>query len=285
MPEPSLPTLLVPRAEAEEKITAQIKQGREILAFVTKAEGGLGFGLAKGFELAEELQTKWAKYTIDLLKNLFTGDSKAREFGPSWFDYPPTQNKIEAFKKQMNDRIQRLESIAERLPLFSSAAEKTSGDRVAAARPKQHSKNIFIVHGHDKAAMHEVARFIEHLDLHPIILHEQADKGRTIIEKFEAHADVGFAVILLTPDDIGYPRDVPGDAKHRARQNVLFELGFFIGSLGRQSVCVLRKGKIETPTDYSGVLYKTMDESGGWKIDLAKEMKAAGIEVDLSRIT
>src|SRR5215831_5291187 len=123
MPESSLPTLLVPRAEAEEKITAQIQQGREILAIVTQGQAGLGFALATDFERAENQQTKWTKYTIDLLKNLFDGDSKAREFGPSWFEYPRHQDRIVAFKNQMNDRIQRLESIVHRLPLFPLAAQ------------------------------------------------------------------------------------------------------------------------------------------------------------------
>ena len=75
---------------------------------------------------------------------------------------------------------------------------------------KQLSKDIFIVHGRDNAVKEEVARFIDKLGLHPIILHEKPDRGKTIIEKFEHHSDVGFAVVLLTPDDVGHPKDMPG---------------------------------------------------------------------------
>jgi len=127
----------------------------------------------------------------------------------------------------MATRIHRLESIIERLPLYSSAEAAA-----VPARPKQQSKEIFIVHGHDEAAKQEVARFIEKLGLHAIILHEQPDQGRTIIEKFEHHSDVGFAVVLLTPDDEGHPKNEPAKAKPRARQNVVLELGHFIGIFG-----------------------------------------------------
>jgi predicted nucleotide-binding protein len=153
-------------------------------------------------------------------------------------------------------------------------------------RARQQSKDIFIVHGHDDAAKHEVARFLEKLNLHPIILHEKADKGRTIIEKLEAHADVVFAVVLLTPDDLGYPTDKPpSEAKPRARQNVVLELGFFLGKMGRARVCALLKGDVELPSDYDGVLYKPMDAKGSWKFELAREIRESGIEVDLNKLT
>ena len=90
------------------------------------------------------------------------------------------------------------------------------------------SKKVFIVHGHDEAAKESVARFLEKLKLEPIILHEQPNSGRTLIEKFEVYADVGFAVVLLTPDDVGSPASEAraGSMKHRARQNVILELGY-----------------------------------------------------------
>ena len=274
MSEPSLPTLLVPLATAKEKITAQIEQGREILKSLTPSKIGLGFNLGPAFERAEADQTKWAKYNIDLLKSIFSGKSIANEFGPSWIATSSYEGQIEGFKREMRDRILRLESIVQRLPLFPVAAAKTKAKTtVVLARSKQQSRDIFIVHGQDEAAKYEVARFIEQLALHPIILHEKPDKGRTIIEKFEDHSDVGFAVVLLTPDDIGYPEGLHTDAKPRPRQNVMLELGFFLGKLGRNRVCALQKGEIEIPTDYAGVLYKTMDAMGAWKFALAKEIR------------
>jgi predicted nucleotide-binding protein len=157
--------------------------------------------------------------------------------------------------------------------------------KAAPAPAKQQSTDIFIVHGHDEAARHEVARFIEQLGLHPIILHEKPDRGKTIIEKFEHHADVGFAVVLLTPDDVGHPKDKPAESKPRPRQNVVLELGYFIGKLRRSSVCALLKGDIEIPSDYAGVLYTRMDDAGAWKVTLAREIKAAGIDADLNKLT
>lgn len=144
------------------------------------------------------------------------------------------------------------------------------------------ARKVFIVHGHDEGAREAVARFLEKLDFQPIILHEQANQGRTIIEKIEAHGDVGFAVILLTPDDIGGL--VGANPQPRARQNVLLELGFFIGRLGRSRVCALKRGDIEVPSDFGGVVYEPYDAGGGWKQALSRELQAAGFQVDWNAV-
>ena len=142
------------------------------------------------------------------------------------------------------------------------------------------SRKVFVVHGHDEGAREMVARFLEKLGFEPIILHEQANRGRTIIEKVEANGDVGFAVVLLTPDDEGNAKGHPPQA--RPRQNVLLELGYFIGRLGRENVCALRRGELELPSDFAGVVWEEMDERAGWKLSLARELKAAGHDVDLN---
>ena len=113
-----------------------------------------------------------------------------------------------------------------------------------------------------------------------MILHEQPNQGRTIIEKFEEHAQVGFAVVLLTPDDVGSLKGENNHLKPRARQNVIFEFGFFIGRLGRHRVCALTKGDVEIPSDYDGVVYVPLDDHGAWKMKLVKELKAAEFDVD-----
>lgn len=146
------------------------------------------------------------------------------------------------------------------------------------------NRRVFVVHGHDEAAKAIVARFLEHLALEPIILHEQPNRGQTVIEKFERATDVGFAVVLLTPDDVGYARDSPNELRPRARQNVVLELGYFIGQLGRTAVCALCKEDIELPSDYSGVLYTRMDDGDGWKLELAREINAAGIAIEMNRV-
>ena len=145
------------------------------------------------------------------------------------------------------------------------------------------SRRVFLVHGHDEAVKQMVARFLEKLNLDVVILHEQPNKGRTVIEKFEEHSDVGYAVVLLTPDDICGSASEPSKQKTRARQNVVLELGYFFGKLGRERVCAIYVEGVEIPSDIHGVLYVPFDEGGGWRLKLAQEIKAAGIEVDLNR--
>lgn len=143
------------------------------------------------------------------------------------------------------------------------------------------SNKVFIVHGHDEAAKVTMARTLERAGFEAIILHEQANYGMTIIEKIEANTNVAYSVILYTPCDIGRGLSEPNFSE-RARQNVVFEHGYLIGKHGRNRVCALVKGNVETPGDISGVVYIKMDESGAWKIELAKNMRAAGLDVDLN---
>lgn len=144
------------------------------------------------------------------------------------------------------------------------------------------SRKVFIVHGHDDGARETVARFLERIGLEAVILHEQANQGRTIIEKVVANSDVGFAVVLLTPDDEGCVKG--GALEPRARQNVLLELGYFIGRLGRDKVCALKRGTLEIPSDFAGVVWEAMDSSGGWKQGLARELEAAGHSIDWNKV-
>jgi len=146
------------------------------------------------------------------------------------------------------------------------------------------TNNVFIVHGHDELSKTETARYVESLGLNATILHEQTSRSQTIIEKFEKHAsEAAFAIVLLTPDDVGYAKDSPNNAKYRARQNVIFELGYFCSALSRGRVCVLYKEGVEVPNDFAGVVYTPMDNAGAWKLGLAREMKSAGLNIDLNR--
>lgn len=146
------------------------------------------------------------------------------------------------------------------------------------------NNRVFLVHGHNEAVMHASARFIEDLGLQAIILREQPNQGRTIIEKFVDSSDVAFAVILLTADDRGGPAThMYDDQKKRARQNVILEMGFFLGKLGRNRVCALYEEGVEVPSDYHGVLFIPIDNSQDWKFLLAKEMKAVGLSIDLNK--
>jgi predicted nucleotide-binding protein len=158
---------------------------------------------------------------------------------------------------------------------------------VADVLPKKNttvfSNKIFIIHGHDVETKNIVATFIDQLGLEPVILHEQANQGRTIIEKFEDYSDVGYAIAIMTPDDTGSSVKYPNMIMKRARQNVIFELGYFLGKLGRKNIVSLVSGEIEMPTDYSGVLYIQIDDSNDWKSSLIKELESVGYKVKVNR--
>jgi len=178
------------------------------------------------------------------------------------------QQAIQGLEEIIADR----EGLAAGLPMAAEAA------------PTLEMSKIFVAHGHDEGAWQAVARFLEKLDLKAIILKEQPNRGRTLIEKFVDYArEVGFAVVVLTPDDLGGAA-ADEDQKSRARQNVIFELGYFVGSLGRGRACLLRKGEVEIPSDLYGVVYTSMDGANGWKIELARELKDAGFEFEADKV-
>lgn len=150
------------------------------------------------------------------------------------------------------------------------------------------SSRVFVVHGHDHSAKTELEIFLASLGIDPVVLHRQPDQGQTLIEKFEKHSDVGFAFILLTPDDIAYPADQEASAdvdrkkEFQARPNVIFESGYFVGKLGRDRVCCLIKGDITRPSDIGGLMYKEIPssiEDIGYAI--IRELKAAGYTITI----
>jgi predicted nucleotide-binding protein len=182
-----------------------------------------------------------------------------------------------------------IEGALVKLRTLKELFEERIADAPQAAAPHRqksdlgNSRRVFVVHGRDEGTKEAVARYLAKLDLDPIILHEEPNKGKTIIEKFESHADVAFAVVLFTPDDVGYPAGESDKARLRARQNVVLELGFFAAALGRHRVCVLFKGDIEIPSDYAGVAYVPLDGAGAWRLLVAREIRGAGIDVDLNK--
>jgi predicted nucleotide-binding protein len=166
-------------------------------------------------------------------------------------------------------------------------SEEVAGHRTRGNALKSKSKRIFIVHGHDAEMKEATARVLERLGLEPVILSEQPVKGRTLIEKFEANSDVGFVVVLLSPDDMAYQKSGPAaSARPRPRQNVIFELGFFVGRLGRERVLVVHRTaqSFEMLSDYVGVEYKPYDDRKGWAGELVKELRSAGYDVSADRL-
>jgi predicted nucleotide-binding protein len=144
----------------------------------------------------------------------------------------------------------------------------------------RNKRKVFIVHGRDNEVKQEVSRFIETLGLEAIILHEKANEGMTIIEKIERYSnDADFALVLYTACDHGRgAHESKFPPKNRARQNVVFEHGYLMAKLGRENVCALVKGDIETPNDISGVVYVNLDQYGAWKNDVERELRACGYE-------
>ncbi|MDX9965086.1 nucleotide-binding protein [Desulfobacter postgatei] len=167
-------------------------------------------------------------------------------------------------------------------PIQSIQPTKTTQNSTQTPEPiPRNKRKVFIVHGRDNEAKQEVSRFIEKLGLEAIILHEQASAGMTIIEKIEHYSnDADFALVLYTACDRGrgaHESNIP--PKNRARQNVVFEHGYLMAKLGRENVCSLVKGSIETPNDISGVVYVAMDDYDAWKNEVAKELKTCGYSI------
>jgi len=275
-PKPPL-ALTTSRIDAAQRLTGQINKGKALRDASITSRGKL--------EELESAKRKWKDFSSHLLEVLFTNDEPKTQFDEQlryWmFSVDSLQEEIQDFRKIMGAYVECLESIVERLDLFpepSATLHTGQGNK-----ERDHSnRKVFVVHGRDEAAKLAVARFLEAMGFEPIILHEQANRGDTIIEKFERNADVGFAVVLLTPDDIGGPKDAK-EFQPRARQNVIAELGYFVGTLGRGRVLPLLKGALEIPTDFSGVVYTEMDDRGRWKTELANELDAAGFEVDFRK--
>ncbi len=202
---------------------------------------------------------------MDYVKRLgWTEEETASQFegGPAAFAVEPQRT---------------VESVGE-----SSLAMPTSESQDNSTEIKGITNKVFLVHGRDAGAMHEVARFLERIGLEVTILHERPNKGRTLISKFqEESANINYAVVLMTPDDSGSLKgEEPSD---RARQNVVFELGFFIGRLGAENVCALVSRGVERPSDFESVVYVEYD-GGSWKTEIARELRAAGIPFDPSKV-
>lgn len=135
---------------------------------------------------------------------------------------------------------------------------------------------VFIIHGHDNELKSEIQLLMQNAGINNIVLHEQADKGRTIIDKLiDETNNSGYAIAILTPDDL------TNDGSKRARQNVILEIGYFIGKIGKERIRFIVKGDIEIPSDLQGILYEKFDRNGAWKIKLLKEIQAVGIYVDI----
>lgn len=275
--EPSEPAkLTVPRERVASEIAARIALGEELR--------GRDISDEQSLRAARSEYSTWYDFNKELLRRRFTTPEVSEEYtrGPGIYSIPmnPTlRDKIDDFTRDVESSLRRLRSIAERLELYDEPEGATALPSRTASDPRT---QIFVVHGRDEGRKEAVARFLERAtSLDVVILHERPNRGRTIIEKFEAHAgDAAFAVVILTADDEGRLRGAAVDLSPRGRQNVVWEYGFFCGALGRANVAVLYEDGVELPSDVDGVAYIPLDVSGGWRSLLARELRAAGITVD-----
>lgn len=180
-------------------------------------------------------------------------DNQIFEFNKAFLNY---------FTQALNDIINANPEINDGKP------EKVTGTKV------------FIIHGHDELLKKDLQLLLHRAGVTNIVLHEQPDKGRSIIDKLiEESIDSNYAIGILTPDDVN------GDGQMRARQNVILEIGYFLGRLGKERVRMLVKEDIEIPSDLQGVLYQKFDAGGAWKIKILKELIAVGVYADLRSVT
>ena len=279
----SQPSLVESQESAHQKIQERIDMGHQLRDQPIHSEGELEKSVAEC--------KKWSSYNKTLLSKLFTNPSVAERY--SSFNYqkpvgsarnplvnPSLKEQMDRYQKRIIISINSLKEIQNELELIPEQHSAASPEQVVVT-----GNAVFIVHGHDDGAKETVARAVEKLGLRVVILHEQPNKGRTLIEKLETLAkNAGFAIVLLTPDDVGALKNKADKKSNpRARQNVIFELGYFIGKLGRERVCAILKGDVELPSDINGVIYVRLDESGAWRQELTQEMESVGLSIDKSK--
>jgi predicted nucleotide-binding protein len=260
---------LLPPEQAIEALTEAADEGRKLLRRRREDFG--------------ESHRDWAAHTEHVLRrSVEQGPEAIRAFyalGPAKMSGPEQLYLEFATKDQIKAQVRFIEQKIEelRFDLRHLATPATQAKPAPIAPP---SNKVFVVHGHDHGAKEAVARRILELGLKPIILHEQPSGGKTVIEKIERNADVGFAVVLLTPDDLGAAKQDSKKLLPRARQNVILELGFFFGKLGRDRVFALRVDGVEMPSDTLGIVYEPFTmEGGAWRSKLAQELREAGLPV------
>jgi len=277
------PQLVKPQDTARAELLDRVRLGNELIAETNSTAASTADGLRQ----LKDKKYSWGEYNEELLRSLFRpADRILREYsgGPFFGALGGPPDPLAVQLAELRDDVQRdvryLSSIIDRLPLFDS-------DGIPASRPTTAGAvelRVFVVHGHDEAVRLDVARFLESgaPNFEVKILTETVNRGRTIIEKVEEEAAAAtFAVVLLTADDEGGSRSSPERRQPRARQNVILELGYFIGRLGRRRVVILYEPEVELPSDMQGVGYIELDKYGGWKLKLAKELSGEGHVLDL----
>jgi predicted nucleotide-binding protein len=248
-----------------------------------------GHDLLARAELTKHDYDAWDQATTTWLVQAFGAGSEQTESVTTLgkFDgLPPrsdSKGRARHRRETLQQQLQRLLHLTE---LLQAESPSLKAARKARSKGAARGEGVFLVHGHNHAVLHDAARKLEQLGASVVILHEQANRGQTVIEKLEANSTVGFAVVFLTADDEGGVRTAKTKTKAlqpRARQNVILELGYFLARLGRERVVAIHESGVELPSDYLGVLYIEIDKAGAWKHELVRELRAAGCPLDLNR--
>lgn len=238
----------------------------------------------------------WDDFNKEIYQSSFEVPNNTywHEYEAQSWDHFFTHDIVADYKKQIQRQITQMQSDINKVDLIECFASGPKQSNRETKEEQPLSKKIFIVHGHNEEMKQTVARVVTNLGLNPIILHEQANKGRTIIDKLESNAEnIQFAIILLSGDDLAASikdlegvkdEDVGKRLEKRARQNVVFEMGYFAGKLGRSKLFYLLQEDVIKPGDLDGLVYTPYDAVGAWKFVLVKELKACGYDVDANRV-
>ncbi|MCD4772131.1 MAG: nucleotide-binding protein [Bacteroidales bacterium] len=276
--------LIIARETFKSKLIEQISQGKQLESVNIQTEGQLKKN-EKDFGL-------WNDYNEEFLKSAF--NNPTNEYRHDYENtgsmigvddvmrganiYHPS-HRLKTLKQQIEAKTTELESILIKADLIPSEIEKTPTTETNNSKSMKVNSTVFIIHGHDEEMKRNVQLFLNRANLKDIVLHEQPDKNRTVIEKLiEEGATASYVIALLSPDD------VQGDGTFRARQNVILEIGFFIGKLGRKKVRILRRGNTIIPSDLQGILYDNYDKDGAWRMKLSKEIKSVGIPINIDNL-
>ncbi|HED38486.1 MAG TPA: hypothetical protein ENI76_09640 [Ignavibacteria bacterium] len=274
--------LIKDRNAFKSKIIEQITQGKQLYSTDIQTEEQLK-QIEKQFKLWNDYNQEFLKVSFNIASNeyLYRYKNSGSMIGVDdvmrGANIHHPNHRLKTIKQRIESKTNELESLLLKADLIPSNFETL---------PITNTKNamkvnpiVFIIHGHDEEMKKSVQVFLNRARLDDIVLHERPDKNRTVIEKLiEEGASADFVIALLSPDDI------QSDGTIRARQNVILEIGYFIGRLGREKVKILRRENTDIPSDLHGILYENFDKDGAWRIKLAKEMIAVGISIDIDNV-
>jgi len=280
-------------------IESKILEGQTILQQLDSMRKRNGTAVNVAYYVSEDVEqfrkriNKWQITSKEILIRAF-GESHRHVLA---FSETITRKNIgfnykQEFKHEVNQGLGILESVSETLMLDLDNISNL--ETVDIVEQQSLSEDIFIVHGHNEEMKQSVARVLRDLGLNPIILHEQPNGGKTIIEKFESNTtQITFAVILLSADDLAASLEeinsIKGDEVYqhlekRARQNVVFEMGYFAGKLKRANVFFLLQDGVAKPGDLDGIVYTPYDSARAWRFELVKELRNAGYKVSADQV-